>query len=169
MKDPKSHSCLIFIMEIPIPWKWYLYRNIALLCSKFVILSCCICFCRHYRASVLVLSWVAPYFCPREALCVNCEPATGNQTDIMVHPAQCGHRLADIRAQSLWNIESTVHLENYAWCSDFVAIWYWLLLPIPFRVTSLALGQSYDSPSASEVTLKRMAMVNVSLVSAVNW
>ena len=28
---------------------------------------------------------------------VNCEPATGNQTDIMVHPAQCGHRLVDIR------------------------------------------------------------------------
>ena len=31
-----------------------------------------------------------------------------------------------------------------------------MILPISFRVTSRALGQSYDCPSASEVTLKDM-------------
>ena len=33
---------------------------------------------------------------------------------------------------------------------------YWLIITISLRVTSLALGQSYDCPSASEVTLKDM-------------
>ena len=37
-----------------------------------------------------------------------------------------------------------------------VSIWYWLILLMSFRVTSLVLGQSYDCPSASEVTLKDM-------------
>ena len=35
-------------------------------------------------------------------------------------------------------------------------MWFITYLPISFRVTSLALGQSYDCPSASEVTLKNM-------------
>ena len=35
-----------------------------------------------------------------------------------------------------------------------------MYLPISFRVTSLALGQSYDCPSASEVTLKDMGKIN---------
>ena len=34
-------------------------------------------------------------------------------------------------------------------------------LPIFFRVTSLALGQSYDFPSASDVTLKDMGKTNL--------
>ena len=34
-----------------------------------------------------------------------------------------------------------------------------IYLPILFRVTSLALGQSYDCPSASEVTLKDMGEI----------
>ena len=33
-------------------------------------------------------------------------------------------------------------------------------LPISFRITSLALGQSYDCPSANEVTLKDMGKIN---------
>ena len=33
-------------------------------------------------------------------------------------------------------------------------------LPTSFRVASLALGQSYDCPSASEVTLKDVAKIN---------
>ena len=36
----------------------------------------------------------------------------------------------------------------------FVVVKYHPILPISFRVTSQALGQSYDCPSASEVTLK---------------
>ena len=40
--------------------------------------------------------------------------------------------------------------------SPFATIWYQSVLPISFKVTSLALGQSYDCPSASEVTLKNM-------------
>ena len=38
----------------------------------------------------------------------------------------------------------------------FVVVRSMLVLPIAFRVTSLALGQSYDCPSASEITLKDM-------------
>ena len=38
----------------------------------------------------------------------------------------------------------------------FVVVKYWLILSISFRLTSLALGQSYDCPSVSEVTLKNM-------------
>ena len=37
--------------------------------------------------------------------------------------------------------------------------WRWSVLPISFRVTSLALGQSYDCPSAIEATLKDMGRV----------
>ena len=39
-----------------------------------------------------------------------------------------------------------------------VVVWYFLILPTSFRVTSLAPGQSYDCPSASEVTLKDMGI-----------
>ena len=38
----------------------------------------------------------------------------------------------------------------------FVVVWYQSILSISIRVNSLALGQSYDCPSASEVTLKNM-------------
>ena len=37
-----------------------------------------------------------------------------------------------------------------------VAVWCWSILSISFRSTSLALRQSFDCPSASEVTLKDM-------------
>ena len=43
----------------------------------------------------------------------------------------------------------------------------WCNLPTPFRVTSLALGQSYDCPSVSEVTLKDMG--NDSYESTKPW
>ena len=45
---------------------------------------------------------------------------------------------------------------RFAFCLCLVAI-LCLIIPISFRVTSLALGQSYDCPSASEATLKDMA------------
>ena len=35
------------------------------------------------------------------------------------------------------------------------------LLPISFRITSLALGQSYDCPNASEVILKDMGKIDL--------
>ena len=38
----------------------------------------------------------------------------------------------------------------------FVVGWQWSKLPMFFRVTSLALGQPYDCPSASEATPKNM-------------
>ena len=54
-------------------------------------------------------------------------------------------------------------LQNISWHIHMVDAWSccvvadnWLILPISFRVTSLALGQSYDCPSASEVILKDM-------------
>ena len=43
---------------------------------------------------------------------------------------------------------------------SFVLIWWWLILPIFLWVTSLALGQSHDCPSASEVTLKDIGEFN---------
>ena len=53
---------------------------------------------------------------------------------------------------------------------------YVIILPIYFRVASLALGQSYDCPSASEVTLKYMGKVKLnqtttkqSRASAIRW
>ena len=39
--------------------------------------------------------------------------------------------------------------------SLFIVAWYELILPISFRVASLALGQ-YNCPSACEATLKNM-------------
>ena len=42
-----------------------------------------------------------------------------------------------------------------SWFSGFI----WLIWPISFRVSSLALGQSHDCPSASEVTLKDMGHI----------
>ena len=42
------------------------------------------------------------------------------------------------------------------WFVVLCVVRYWQILPIFFRVTSLVLGQSYDCPSASEVTLKDM-------------
>ena len=35
-------------------------------------------------------------------------------------------------------------------------IWYWIILPISFRIISLALIQLHNSPSACEVIVKDM-------------
>ena len=47
-------------------------------------------------------------------------------------------------------------------CSCMINFWYIYMIhfTISFRVTSLALGQSYDCPSASEVILKDMGKIN---------
>ena len=41
----------------------------------------------------------------------------------------------------------------------FVVVYNPSILPIFFKVTSLALGQSWDCPSASETTLKDMGKI----------
>ena len=46
--------------------------------------------------------------------------------------------------------------KRYLHGSRLAVIRAWFIWPISFRVTSLALGQSYDCPSASEVILKDM-------------
>ena len=47
--------------------------------------------------------------------------------------------------------------ELYSWfVFCFVLLWYRLILSIFFRIALLALGQSYNCPSASEATLKNM-------------
>ena len=51
----------------------------------------------------------------------------------------------------IWRILHMVH--TLLW---FMVVWYHSILPISLRVTSLALRQSYDCPSASEVTQKNM-------------
>ena len=50
----------------------------------------------------------------------------------------------------------TVYPKNYAYDLCFVEVWYRSFKPISFRVALMALGQSYDCPSASEATLKDM-------------
>ena len=44
-------------------------------------------------------------------------------------------------------------------CLAFVMLRFSLILIISFKVPSLALGQSYDCPSASEATLKDMVII----------
>ena len=46
--------------------------------------------------------------------------------------------------------------KRYLHGSRLAVVRAWFIWPISFRVTSLALGQSYDCPSASEVILKDM-------------
>ena len=48
-------------------------------------------------------------------------------------------------------------------CCGYIISFHWMYmiyLPISFSVTSLTLGQSYDCPSASEVTLKDVGKIN---------
>ena len=52
----------------------------------------------------------------------------------------------------------TLYLNNYAYWLHFVVFWWWSILSLWFMITSLALGQSYDCPSASEVIMKNMTI-----------
>ena len=69
-------------------------------------------------------------------------------------------------SDNLLYIPSNMHNSKTVLC--FVLLWsyhhfLWInvvYLPISSRVTSLALGQSYDCPSATDVTLKDMVEVN---------
>ena len=54
-------------------------------------------------------------------------------------------------------IQYTVHPKYYMYGLCFVVFCCGKILPIFFKVTSLALGQSYDCPRASEATLKNMS------------
>ena len=58
---------------------------------------------------------------------------------------QCGPVL---NHHTMWFI--TIQPMDYAYASCFVVIRYWPILPIFFGIPSLALGQSYDCPSACE-------------------
>ena len=42
---------------------------------------------------------------------------------------------------------------QYVLCCGLVVVWYQTILLISFRITSLALGQLYDCPSANEIIL----------------
>ena len=48
------------------------------------------------------------------------------------------------------------YLKNYAHGSYFFMVWCWSILPIFFRITSLALGQNWYLHSAGEVIIKDM-------------
>ena len=57
----------------------------------------------------------------------------------------------------------TLHPKKFAnvcYSLGFIVVIYWPFLPIPFRIAALALGQSYDFPSASAATLKDMGQLN---------
>ena len=56
-----------------------------------------------------------------------------------------------------------VHLKKCAHDLSFIVVWFKWILPISLRVTSLALGQSYDCPSAREVTLKDIVKKIISI------
>ena len=68
----------------------------------------------------------------------------------IVTPLAVGHLMQDI-PRNLYGVHDLI-------C--FFILRYELILPLSFRVTSLALGQSYDCPSASNVTLEDMAKRN---------
>ena len=89
--------------------------------------------------------------------------------------------LANLNTVPLWNISRKifihaiatllscaitsawgVHRRNNVHSLWLVVFWYWLILPISFKVTSLALGKSCDCPSTSDVTLKDMGTYTVS-------
>ena len=57
---------------------------------------------------------------------------------------------------SIYESIYVVHSNKYGHVQCFVVIRYRWDLPIFFRVTLLALGQSYDCPSSSEATSKNM-------------
>ena len=60
--------------------------------------------------------------------------------------------------QTETGVKDTVQSSNYAHPWPFAMSWCGMVLvdlTISFRVTTLALGQSYDCPSASEATLKK--------------
>ena len=59
-----------------------------------------------------------------------------------------------INGNHLQTVPDAVHQKKYVHGSYFVMVEYHLILSISFRVTSLALGQSYDCPSTSEATLE---------------
>ena len=51
----------------------------------------------------------------------------------------------------------------------FIVVRHLLVVPIFFRVTSLALGESYDCPSASAVTLKNMVISIRPVSHSIYW
>ena len=58
-----------------------------------------------------------------------------------------------------WNMGTI--LLSFVFGGYISKLWIYLInLPISFRVASLALGQSYDCPSASEVTLKDVGHID---------
>ena len=59
-------------------------------------------------------------------------------------------------AETMEQSTHTIHPNNYTHDLYFVVVRYEPILSISFRVTSLALGQSYDCPNTREVTLKDM-------------
>ena len=74
----------------------------------------------------------------------------------------------------------TVHHTEYGsfgcalFCCGHIIIACWiqmnyLYLPISFKITTLALGQSYDCPSASEVTLKDLVNIGWYLITTKAW
>ena len=87
----------------------------------------------------------------------------------LIPPNQLMHRQVYCRFRTTTGLQSfwpnckklqNICMKKYA-CAihaflHFVAITCWLILPISFRVASVALGQAYDCPSASEATLKDM-------------
>ena len=56
-----------------------------------------------------------------------------------------------------WNIHLVLFHSDLLWLFHRFLVVNVMYLPIFFRVASLALGQSFDCPSASEVTLKNMS------------
>ena len=62
--------------------------------------------------------------------------------------------------ESQWQaLRGTIlNYDSASWWNKYAVIMYELILPISIRVISLALGQSYDYPSASEATMILMGI-----------
>ena len=71
----------------------------------------------------------------------------------------------DIFNTTNWNTSMfLVHYDYASICSQICVIYF----PIFFRVTSTTLGQFYDCPSVSEVTLKDMGETNHFIATTVH-
>ena len=94
-----------------------------------------------------------------------------NRRDVICRPsAMCiWHRFVETGniIYTVYPINMYMVLLYMFYCGFIISShWIWEIhLPIFFWVTSLVLGQSYDCPSTSEVTLKNMGYINHYLIT----
>ena len=92
-----------------------------------------------------------------------CQPKPGEISRMKVIYAEIKWKVWNSYVYSL--LSKYLRLKTYScliWIlCDFVAVWFWPIFSISFRVTSLVLGQSHDCPSTSEAAMKDMGKYKI--------